>query len=83
MPWLSWGRLRYDHTQGILFGWLGNAFLAFLYHAVPVLTGRPVTSVRAWSMVVRIVEFRGRDPRMGCWFWRDSASRWNGRSFRW
>ena len=41
---LTWGRLRYDHTQGILFGWLGNAFFAFLYHAVPVLTGRPVTS---------------------------------------
>ena len=34
--WLSWGRLRYDHTQGILLGWLANAFFAFLYHAVPV-----------------------------------------------
>ena len=41
---LTWGRLRYDHTQGILFGWLGNAFFAFLYYAVPVLTGRSVTS---------------------------------------
>jgi cbb3-type cytochrome oxidase subunit 1 len=46
VPWLSWGRLRYDHTQGILFGWLGNAFFAFLYHAVPVLTGRSVVSRR-------------------------------------
>ena len=27
--WLSWGRLRYDHTQGIMLGWLGNAFFAF------------------------------------------------------
>ena len=44
--WMSWGRLRYDHTQGIMLGWLGNAFFAFLYHAVPVLTGRPVTSAR-------------------------------------
>lgn len=44
--WLSWGRLRYDHTQGILFGWLGNAFFAFLYHAVPLLTRRPVFSAR-------------------------------------
>src|SRR5579863_4002321 len=44
--WLSWGRLRYDHTQGILLGWLANAFFAFLYHAVPLLTGRPVTSAR-------------------------------------
>jgi cbb3-type cytochrome c oxidase subunit I len=42
--WLSWGRLRYSHTQGIMLGWLGNAFLAFLYHAVPLLSGRPVTS---------------------------------------
>ena len=44
--WLSWGRLRYDHTQGIMLAWLGNAFFAFLYHAVPLLTGRRVTSVR-------------------------------------
>jgi len=43
---LGWGRLRYAHTQGIMFGWLGNAFLAFLYHAVPVLTGQAVTSRR-------------------------------------
>ena len=57
--WLSWGRLRYDHTQGILLGWLANAFFAFLYHAVPVLTGRPVTSARLgqwlfglWNFVV-------------------------------
>jgi len=41
---LGWGRLRFAHTQGIMLGWLGNAFLAFLYHAVPVLTGYTVTS---------------------------------------
>jgi cytochrome c oxidase cbb3-type subunit I/II len=46
LPALGWGRLRYAHTQGIMFGWLGNAFLAFLYHCVPVLTGKPVTSRR-------------------------------------
>jgi len=39
----SWGRMRYAHTQGIMLGWLGNAFLAFLYHAVPILTGSRVT----------------------------------------
>jgi cytochrome c oxidase cbb3-type subunit I/II len=42
----SWGRLRYAHTQGIMLGWLGNAFLAFLYHAVPILSGKPVSSRR-------------------------------------
>lgn len=36
----SWGRMRYAHTQGIMLGWLGNAFLAFMYYAVPVLSGR-------------------------------------------
>lgn len=61
VSWLSWGRLRYDHTQGILFGWLGNAFFAFLYHAVPVLSGRATSSYRLgqwlfgiWNFVVVI-----------------------------
>ena len=44
VAWLSWGRLRFSHTQGIMLGWLGNAFFAFLYHAVPILSGRQVTS---------------------------------------
>ena len=49
--WSTWGRLRYDHTQGILFAWLGNGFLAFLYHALPRLASRPVTSRRlGWVM---------------------------------
>src|SRR5580700_6630306 len=56
-PWLSWGRLRYDHTQGILFGWLGNAFFAFLYHAVPLLTGRPVTSARLGQWIFGLWNF--------------------------
>ena len=48
---LTWGRLRYDHTQGILYAWLGNAFLAFIYYAVPYLTRRTVTSERlGWVM---------------------------------
>jgi cytochrome c oxidase cbb3-type subunit I/II len=44
--WLTWGRLRYNHTQGIFFGWLGNAFLAFFYYVVPRLANRPVLSRR-------------------------------------
>ncbi|MHB1699774.1 MAG: cbb3-type cytochrome c oxidase subunit I [Acidobacteriaceae bacterium] len=48
---LTWGRLRYDHTQGILYAWLGNAFIAFIYYAVPYLTRRTVTSERlGWAM---------------------------------
>src|SRR5258708_32517430 len=44
--WLTWGRLRYNHTQGIFFGWLGNAFLAFFYYSVPCVANRPVLSRR-------------------------------------
>lgn len=61
VPWLTWGRVRYAHTQGVMLGWLGNAFLAFLYHAVPILTGRAVTSVRLgvwifalWNVAVMV-----------------------------
>jgi len=51
--WLTWGRLRYGHTQGIFFGWLGNAFLTFFYHAIPRLAGRPVTSrTLGWLLFV-------------------------------
>jgi cbb3-type cytochrome oxidase subunit 1 len=56
-PALNWGRLRYDHTQGILFGWLVNAFFAFLYHAVPLLTGRPVTSARLGEWLFALWNF--------------------------
>src|SRR5713226_639413 len=42
--WSTWGRLRYNHTQGIFFGWLGNAFLAFFYYVVPRLANQPVFS---------------------------------------
>jgi cytochrome c oxidase cbb3-type subunit I/II len=51
--WLTWGRLRYAHTQGVFFGWLGNAFLMFLYYAVPRLAERPLTSRRlGWALFV-------------------------------
>ena len=55
--WLTWGRIRYDHTQGIMLGWLGNAFFAFLYHAVPVLTGRRVTSAKLGQWLFGIWNF--------------------------
>jgi cytochrome c oxidase cbb3-type subunit I/II len=48
---LSWGRLRMNHTQGVFFGFLGNAALAFAYYATPRLIGLPVTSRRlGWSL---------------------------------
>jgi cbb3-type cytochrome oxidase subunit 1 len=56
-PWLTWGRLRYDHTQGIMLGWLGNAFFAFLYHGVPVLSGRRVTSPKLGQWIFGLWNF--------------------------
>lgn len=56
-PWLSWGRLRYAHTQGIMLGWLGNAFFAFLYHALPILSGRAVTSRRLGHWLFAVWNF--------------------------
>ncbi|MHC8300828.1 cbb3-type cytochrome c oxidase subunit I [Pseudomonas sp. ZS1P83] len=48
---MTWGRLRYDHTQGIFFGWLGNAFLACCYHMVPRLADRPVLNRKlGWAI---------------------------------
>jgi cbb3-type cytochrome oxidase subunit 1/mono/diheme cytochrome c family protein len=49
--WDTWGRFRYDHTQGILYAWLGNAFIAFLYYAVPLLTNRGISSSRLGWMI--------------------------------
>lgn len=61
VSWLSWGRVRYAHTQGVMLGWLGNVFFAFLYHAVPILSGRPVTSAALgrwlfaiWNLAVMV-----------------------------
>src|SRR5437660_12066933 len=42
--WLTWGRLRYNHTQGIFFGCLGNALLAFFCYLVPRVAHRPILS---------------------------------------
>ncbi len=47
----AWGSMRASHTQGILFGWLGNTFLAFLYFVVPRLGNRAVMSRRlGWTV---------------------------------
>ncbi|MBX9724540.1 MAG: cbb3-type cytochrome c oxidase subunit I, partial [Candidatus Obscuribacterales bacterium] len=61
----TWGRLRYDHTQGIFFGWLGNAFLMFMYHAVPRLANRPVLSTKLGWLIFGIWNFAVLLPGWG------------------
>ena len=60
------GRICYAHTQGVFFGWLGNAFLAFLYFIVPRLAGRPVTSI--WLGWVLFAAWNGLVVLPG-WAW--------------
>src|SRR6201982_2611102 len=55
--WLTWGRLRYNHTEGIFFGWLGNAFIAFFYYVTPRLTNHPVTSRKLGWVIFLIWNF--------------------------
>lgn len=53
----SWGRMRFVHTQGIMLGWLGNAFIAFLYYSVPILTSKPIYSRRLGSAIFLLWNF--------------------------
>jgi cbb3-type cytochrome c oxidase subunit I len=36
---LAFGRVRMFHTHATIFGWLSNGFVAFVYYAVPKLSG--------------------------------------------
>jgi cytochrome c oxidase cbb3-type subunit 1 len=44
ISWLSPGRWRLVHTQGVAYGFIANIFLGMLHWAVPRLTSRPVYS---------------------------------------
>lgn len=45
-PFLTYGRLRFVHTNGVIFGWLATAFFGILMYIVPRLTNRPIYSER-------------------------------------
>ena len=79
VSWLSWGRVRYAHTQGVILGWLGNVFFAFLYHAVPILSGRPVTSALSGTVALRALESRGDGARLDPCAGRDQPAARVGR----
>ncbi len=49
--WLSPGRVRVVHTNGVAFGTLATVMLGLLEYVVPKLTGRPVLSHRlGWAI---------------------------------
>ncbi len=62
ISWLSYGRLRLVHTNGIAFGWLTTAFIGLAYYLTPRLTGVPMYSDRLarltlwmWNGIIVIV----------------------------
>lgn len=61
IEWLSPGRVRMVHTQGVAYGFIANCFLGALYWAVPRLTGQRVTHkylgyfiLYAWNLLTLI-----------------------------
>ncbi len=53
IEWLSPGRIRFLHTNGMAYGFIANAFLGGLHWAIPRLTLRPVLSVKlSWIILV-------------------------------
>lgn len=44
IPFLTYGRLRFFHTNGVIWGWLTTAFFGILMYMVPRLTNRPIYS---------------------------------------
>jgi cbb3-type cytochrome c oxidase subunit I len=52
-PWLTYGRLRFFHTNGVIYGWLSTSFVGLMYYMVPRLTGRALISEKlAWVCFV-------------------------------
>ncbi len=46
IPFLTYGRLRFVHTNGVIWGWLTTASFGILMYMVPRLTNRPIYSVK-------------------------------------
>lgn len=44
IEWLSPGRIRMVHTQGVAYAWLANIFFGIMLYFVPKLTNKPILS---------------------------------------
>ena len=51
-PWLTFGRLRPVHVNGVIFGAFSTPFLGLLYYLVPRLAGRPMAgmALSRWAL---------------------------------
>ena len=67
--WMSWGRIRPAHVQGMIFGWLVPCDIALFYYMIPRLCGTKLFSERIaiaatvlWTAGVLIATFCLMDP---------------------
>ena len=44
IEFLSPGRIRMVHTQGVAYAWMANIFFALIMYMIPKLTNRPILS---------------------------------------
>ncbi len=61
ISWLTYGRMRTVHTNGVLFGWLLAADMGLVYYIVPRLCGVKLFSEKlgTWTLGVWIVTLLG------------------------
>jgi cbb3-type cytochrome c oxidase subunit I len=52
IPYLSFGRIRPIHTNGVLFAWLSAAYIGLIFYIVPKLTGTKLYSERLGNLTV-------------------------------
>lgn len=53
-PWLTFGRLRPIHTNGVLFGWLSMAYVGAIFYMAPRLLGTSLWSERLGNITCLI-----------------------------
>lgn len=61
ISWLTYGRLRTVHTNGVLFGWLLAANMGLVYYVVPRLCGVKLLSEKLgkWTLYLWLVILAG------------------------
>lgn len=57
VSWLTFGRLRMVHVNGVIFGWLSMAYIGSFYYIVPRLTGVPLYSERLANLTLWLWNF--------------------------
>ena len=51
VEFLSPGRVRMVHTQGVAYAWIANIFFAIMYYMIPKLTNKPILSEKSGQWI--------------------------------